>query len=73
MLNEKEYFTTIVKRINPTTKEEFETECDFNCIYYDCNTKAINGVKEMELCVALNDYGDMTSLTPIRNIVRILD
>ena len=73
VLNKEKCFTAIVKRINPTTKKEFETECDFDCIYYDNTTKEINGVKEMELCVGSNNYGDILSLTPIRNIVRILD
>ncbi len=73
ILNEKKCFTAIVKRINLTTKKEFEAECDFDCIYYDNTTKEINGVKEMELCVGSNNYGDILSLTPIRNIIKILD
>lgn len=73
VLNEKGCFTAIVKRIDPKTEKEIETESDFDCIYYDNTTKEINGVKEMELCVGSNNYGDILSLTPIRNIVRILD
>ena len=73
ILNEKEFFTAVVKWIDPRTENETELKCDFDCIYYDHNIKVINGVKEMELCVALNNYGDMTNITPIRNIVRILD
>ena len=73
LLNEKEYFTAIVKRINPRTEKEIETESDFDCIYYDNTTKDINGVRKTDLCVGSNNYGDILNLTPIRNIIKILD
>lgn len=73
VLNEKECFTAIVKRINPKTEKEIETESDFDCIYYDNTTKDINGARKTDLCVGSNNYGDILNLTPIRNIIKILD
>ena len=73
VLNEKKCFTAIVKYISTKTEREMKLKCDFDCIYYDHNTKDVNGVKEMELCVALNDYDGMANITPIRDIIKILD